>query len=301
MQSAVLMKLFYKDLLGNSTTEARIFARSIDKEMKRVWVLPFSLKVLALIMMIILNFYFVYGAVLYSREKTAKWQRQWLLVLVSNLFIDIMYTSVMEVFILRYVIPIAIANKASDIKDKLDTLIVTMSNTNTNKTNSSSKGNGNDDDDDGNSFSITNWFFVSNFIAKKRPDIPESAIVLSYGSTDPNDVSRKFNRLITITNKKQSNSNSNSNDNDDNTSKLIILNMIMEAVLFVIKCLTSLLLEVGVLPDFLQIMIVRLSQPLLLFIIIICGLQYPQLVLVVFIVICKLLLSSSSSSSLTLL
>jgi len=158
VQSAILMQLFLVDLLGRNTIEAKIFSRGIEKEMKKVMVLPIALKVLAGVLMILLNFYFVYGSILYARGKSTDWQGKWLQVFCFNLFIDIMYTSVAEVFILRYLIPTAITNRAADIKEKLDLLSSKMSNLN---------------HDDNKTFSVTQWFFVSNQIAIKRPDIPE--------------------------------------------------------------------------------------------------------------------------------
>ena len=37
----------------------------------------------------------------------------------------------------------------------------------------------------------------------KRPDIPESAIVLAYRSVAPNDINSKFNMLISLENNKK--------------------------------------------------------------------------------------------------
>ena len=47
-----------------------------------------------------------------------------------------MYTSVVEVIVLRHVIPTAIASKATDLKEKLDMIIMKLSNAST-STNSS--------------------------------------------------------------------------------------------------------------------------------------------------------------------
>ena len=247
MQSAILMQLFLVDLLGRNTIEAKIFSRGIDKEMKKVMVLPISLKVLAGVLMILLNFYFVYGSILYARGKSTDWQGKWLQVFCFNLFIDIMYTSVAEVFILRYLIPTAIANRAADIKEKLDLLSSKMSNlSNDNKT-----------------FSVTQWFFVSNHIAMKRPDIPEASIVLAYRSVSPNDISSKFNRLIEVENKKEA---ENIVRNRNESHNLIIAQTVLDITTLVLKGLTLMSLQIGVLPDFLQVLIVRLSQVILLLI-----------------------------------
>jgi len=74
VQSAVLMRLFLVDLLGRDTLEAKIFSRNIEKEMKSVLVLPLALKVTVFFLMVLLNFYFVFGSMLYARNKSLEWQ-----------------------------------------------------------------------------------------------------------------------------------------------------------------------------------------------------------------------------------
>ena len=98
-----------------------------------------------------------------------------------NLFIDIFATSIIEVFVLRHVIPAAISSKASSIKEKIDQLITHLSATRfkTSSIKTSSKnsgGSGNGSSSSSSDFSVTDYFFISSYIAKKRPDIPESAI-----------------------------------------------------------------------------------------------------------------------------
>jgi len=94
------------------------------------------------------------------------------------------------VFLLRYIIPSAITNRATDIKEKLDLLISKLGTTGTNTTRSATNGSSSS------SFSVTDHFFVSSFIARKRQDIPEGLLVLSYRSSIPKDVNTKFNGLI---------------------------------------------------------------------------------------------------------
>jgi len=74
VQSAVLMRLFLVDLLGRDTLEAKIFSRNIEKEMKSVLVLPLTLKVTVFFLMVLLNFYFVFGSMLYAKNKSLEWQ-----------------------------------------------------------------------------------------------------------------------------------------------------------------------------------------------------------------------------------
>jgi len=159
-----------------------------------------------------------------------------------------MYTSVAEVFVLRYIIPIAISNRAIDIKKKIDQLILKLSSSNYY------------DDDRGKRFSVTDWFFVSSYIAKKRPDIPESSIVLAYRSIDPNDINRKFNKLIALSEKKHSDDNDSKERGDIPQFHVIILNAIIDMSAALLNGITLMTLQIGVLPEFIQVLIVRLTQ-----------------------------------------
>ena len=262
------MKLFLVDLLGRDTLEAKIFLRAVEKEMNTIFVLSNFWKVVAVVTMVMINFYFIFGSVLYARGKSTSWQLMWLQVLSFNLFIDIMYTSFVEVVVLRYAIPAAISNRAAEIKEKLDDLISKISELN-------------DDHDDqrSKSFSVTDWFFVSNYIAKKRTDVPESSIVLAYRSVSPKDISNKFNHLI-LTNSNSKNHKSHNSDNNNDSSEeashtrhynkynglVLVMMIVLDIAQVLLKLVTVALLQIGVLPDFIQTVIIRISQVYLILI-----------------------------------
>ena len=86
--------------LGNDTMEAKIFQRAMMNEMKEVLVVSYLTKALVVLLVVLLNIYFVYGSVLYGSSKSVAWQMKWVQVLVFNLLIDVMYTSMVEVMIL---------------------------------------------------------------------------------------------------------------------------------------------------------------------------------------------------------
>ena len=91
-------------------------------------------------------------------------------------------TSIIEVFLLRYVIPTAISKNATSIKEKIDRLIDHLYDTRFKSSSSSGGGVGSCSSSSSGSgsssseFSVTDYFFISSYIAKKRPDIPEAAI-----------------------------------------------------------------------------------------------------------------------------
>ena len=113
--------------------------------------------------MVLLNFYFVYGSILYGRNKDSRWQYKWIAAFLLNLLIDIAYNGILEVIMISYVIPVSIIDETNVMKKKLDQLIQDIAS----KKDSII-------DSDNTTFSVTDYLFVSSNVAKKRPDIPES-------------------------------------------------------------------------------------------------------------------------------
>jgi len=160
---AEIMKIFLIDLLGRDTNAAIIFERTIEKDLRTVAVVSKYLKVLVIVLMVLLNFYFVYGSILYGRNKDSRWQYKWIAAFLLNLLIDIAYNGILEVIMISYVIPVSIIDETNVMKKKLDQLIQDIAS----KKDSII-------DSDNTTFSVTDYLFVSSNVAKKRPDIPES-------------------------------------------------------------------------------------------------------------------------------
>lgn len=157
----------------------------------------------------------------------------------------------------------SIAPSALSLKDKLDKLIDDIS-TNTKEVSE-------------NQFSITDWFYVSSFTAKKRPDVPESSIVLKYRTTNSVNICKKFNSLS-----------AKRGDHQDEVVVVKSSNIFTKAI-FLCGASVSLLLKslniatsyIGGLPEVVQMILIRCIQPALLTCIATFGVQYPQLWVIV--------------------
>ena len=156
----------------------------------------------------------------------------------------------------------SIAPSALSLKDKLDKLIDDIS-TNTKEVSD-------------NQFSITDWFYVSSFTAKKRPDVPESSIVLKYRTTNSVNICKKFNSL--------------SAKRGDHQNEVVVKSSnIFTKAIFLCGSSVSLLLKslniatsyIGGLPEVVQMILIRCIQPALLTCIATFGVQYPQLWVIV--------------------
>lgn len=72
-----ILKLFFIDLLGKDTEEAKIFESQFEDNLKAKRVVSIYLKAFMILLMIILNVYFVYISLLYCSDKSYEWQFNW--------------------------------------------------------------------------------------------------------------------------------------------------------------------------------------------------------------------------------
>jgi len=191
----------------------------------------------------------------------------------------------MEVFVLRHVIPSAISSKTSTIIEKIDELIARLSDT---RFKASSKNSGASSSNN-TEFSVTDYFFISSYIAKKRPDIPESAIgiviiiitvtiivfiiiitiiiiiVLAYRSAIPSNLNKTFNKIINGYEKRRlsllsSSPESSSAPLDYQRPHVLLVTVVADFMKILVNLLVVVALHIGVLPDFVQTLVVRLLQ-----------------------------------------
>jgi len=138
-----LMKLFLCDLLGRDTVEAKIFQQAVEKELPTARVVSLWAKVLSVLLVIGLNFYFIFAAILYGKDKSYEWQGIWLSTFLVNITFDITVSSTLEVLVLDYIIPLTIKGRTASIKKKLNDIIecITIESNNNISTNSNSNHN----------------------------------------------------------------------------------------------------------------------------------------------------------------
>ena len=94
-----IIKLFLIDILGRDTNEAIVFERAMEGDIKPVNVISKYKKWFAVLIIFGFNFYCVFASMLYGKAKDSKWQTRWMWVCVSNLFVDIIFNCVLEVFL----------------------------------------------------------------------------------------------------------------------------------------------------------------------------------------------------------
>jgi hypothetical protein len=263
------MKLLFVDLLGRDTLEAKVFKRTVDKEFKRVNVVSTALNSSVILYLVGLNVYFFYGSLAYSSDKSRQWQLSWLHALLTNLAIEILFNSLLEAFLLDYLVPISIADSTAVLKEKLKGLVSKVAVRYTSNEVS-----------DEQEFSAPQYFFVSMNIARRRLDIPESSLILSYTDPTPTDICKKFKLMQAKEDERRRKLEDMYNESDLGLlpQALIILTKIAESIL---KAAVIGLMSLGTLPDAIQQLVVRLFQPLFLAVFAYFGVNHPLFIILI--------------------
>ena len=168
---AEMMKLFMQDLLGRKTPAAKIFETAMEANLKSVRVVSRPLKYTMIFFVICINIYFCFATLQYSKGKSKDWQLIWLRTVLVNLGVDVVFNCLTEALFLKYLVPRSISSETYEMKKKLNTIVSNFAqNSQSHDSRNSSPR----------TFSSPKYFYVSADIAKRRPYLQESALILSY-------------------------------------------------------------------------------------------------------------------------
>ena len=163
-----LLRQFFVDILGLTTTEAKVFMNKTHKFFGSTRVVSWEMKVMALIGVILFNLFSLQQCVLYGSIKGNQWQWNWItLSLVTSFFlfpIELTYEAIM----IGYVIPSQIIDSVRAAQATLHTALLKLV---------SSRDNS---DSNTNTFSASTYIFPSVYLAEKFRNLPESDFILSF-------------------------------------------------------------------------------------------------------------------------
>jgi hypothetical protein len=194
---AMLMKLFLVDLLGGNTPQvllgflpsfpllhpltsyssvgvhqARILNNKLENSVMRSKpVVRWSVKCATVIMLVLLNLGFLYECLLYGNSKGHSWQRAWLVNVIINIAVDVLFNNVTEVVVLHYLIPSSISAEAASVASILEALVASIY--------------VDEEQQQQEVFSAPDFFFLSVQVAKQMPSLLESVFVQSYTNPYP--------------------------------------------------------------------------------------------------------------------
>jgi hypothetical protein len=203
MVGVQILEMFVLDLMGRQSPQAKLFVNQRTSVSVKI-VTSMWLKGLAVVLLVVLNVYFIIMCIAYGDLKGRKWQVSWMLSCLAYLFVDIFIKHVNIVFMVYYYIPELIEADTISMKERLTKAIDSfVKNSYGNRSKGSEKvmisdqspqevGEFNSDVHsklrhgavvrNEQKFSVTDHLFVSTHVARAFPNLLESSIVLAYRS-----------------------------------------------------------------------------------------------------------------------
>jgi hypothetical protein len=121
---AMLLRVFYADLLGNNTFSSKILQHQFEcDDIKEATVVNFSMKVVAISFVSVANLYFMYTCLLYSFTKGGMWQMAWLSNAAFTVFATVFFYDLVTALIINFLIPEQILMDTDDAKRKVAALV----------------------------------------------------------------------------------------------------------------------------------------------------------------------------------
>ena len=121
---AMLLQVFYADLLGNNTFSSKILQHQYECDaIKEATVVNFAIKVAAISLITVANLFFFYTCLLYSFTKGARWQMAWLSNAAFTVFGSVFFYDPVTALIINFLIPEQILMDTDDAKRTVAALV----------------------------------------------------------------------------------------------------------------------------------------------------------------------------------
>jgi hypothetical protein len=173
-----ILHLFIKDLLGRDTPAAIIFETKSAEDFKHTKVVTKTMKRLAMLMLVGINFFFVYYAMLTGYRRGINWQRTYLMACIIQFVTEIVLFETMECVWVNCCIPVLVSSEVRRVGESITEVVRNLcSNVHA----------------DANIFlNAPDYLFVSTNVAKKFPHLMESILVQAYTTHLPGELARKW-------------------------------------------------------------------------------------------------------------
>ena len=178
-----ILHLFVMDILGTDSPAALIFENKLDEDFGKFQIVQFPSKLIAGIILVLLNVFFAYYSLLYGYVKGYSWQILYLYACILQMCIEIFVHATLECFWINYVIPL---QAVDDLAAAHDTLVELVDRHYEDKRLL--------EDESPDLLNAPDYLFISTNVAKAFPNINESEIVLSYRSYLPGVRARHWNK-----------------------------------------------------------------------------------------------------------
>lgn len=173
-----MLHLFVLDLLGRDTPAALIFSSKTSEDFRHAMIVSKTVKIVCWIVVLLLNFFFIFFAMLRGLERGQRWQTGYAVACVIQFVVEIFMFETIECIWVHYVIPDAASAEIYaaqySLKRTINSLCSTMS---ANATYI---------------LDVPKYLFVSTNLAEKFPNMLESMIIRSYHYHLPGELQKKW-------------------------------------------------------------------------------------------------------------
>jgi hypothetical protein len=224
-----ILHLFVLDILGRDTRAANIFSNKCDEDFKKTKAASWSSKALASAVLVLINCFFLYYAMIKGYVKGIEWQRAYMSACVIQFVMEIFLIESIECLWINYMVPSLVA---AEVTSALNALNDSINQICTGRASDSRY-----------ILNVPHYLFVSYNVAKSFPALLESIIVQSYSSHLPGELCKiwKFNRSYSAV-----------------PSSISLRSMAVFATLM------TMMQIVGTTPFIFQRIFIRLTQPVML-------------------------------------
>jgi hypothetical protein len=223
-----MLHIFILDLLGRDSIAAKIFITKTNEDYSYTKTVSARTKGIAWLSIIIMNLFFIYYSIIRGIIRGKSWQYAYLSGCIAQILFEIIIAETFEITWVHFFIPNLVSN---EVKNVWDTIMKTINNITTIEQSDSEYF-----------FNASQYLFVSNKLAKKYPELPESNIITAYHNHLPGQISKKWqiNRTTLM--------------GLDNTNNTWIRFLSFNTIITILKLL-------GASPFVVQRMIIRILSP----------------------------------------
>jgi len=223
-----IVHLFVLDILGRDTRAANIFSNKCDEDFKKTKAVSWSSKALASAVLVLINCFFIYYAMIKGYVKGIEWQRAYLSACVIQFVMEIFLIESIECLWINYMVPSLVAAEVTSAMNQLNDAINRVCSTAL--------------VDSRFILNVPHYLHVSYQIATEFPSLLESVIVKSYHNYLPGELCNSWRYSF----------------NNVPNSVYSLRNIAVFATLM------TMMQTVGTLPFIFQRIFIRLTQPIIL-------------------------------------
>jgi hypothetical protein len=173
-----ILHLFIMDLLGRNTPAARIFETKSEEDFEHTRVVTVTSKRMAVVALVLINFFFVYFAMLTGFRRGLSWQRTYLVACIMQFVVEVILFETMECVWINCAIPALVSN---EVRMAGQSVIEVVQHLCANGVVESEMF-----------LNAPDYLFVSTNVAKKFSHLMESILVQAYVSHLPGELAKTW-------------------------------------------------------------------------------------------------------------